>query len=308
MLDMTVILSKMISLFLLIVLGYVCTRVHWMNKAFSAQLSKLVTNVALPAMVLSSAMGDGVGLSGSKLLDVAGVGLILFGYLCVAAVFLPRLWRSPREELGTYRFMTLFPNTAFMGYPVVSALFGSGAVVYGAVFNVAFHLGLFSVGTLMLSGGGEQRKGVEWKRLLNPGVFAAAGALVLLLTGVKVPAAIGDMVDMTGAATTPLAMMIVGANLAEMSLGEVFRSGRMYVYSLFRLLLLPVGLWLILRPFVADGVVLGTAVAMAGMPAAANATVMAAEYGGNEKLATQGVLLSTLLSVITIPVLMGCLF
>lgn len=303
---MSVILQKMLSLFLLLMLGFLCNKIHLLDSAFCTKLSKLVANVTMPAMVLYSAMGNSLAFSGKELLFLVGIALAMFVISFVAALVVPPLLRPKKEDMGTYRFMALFPNTAFIGYPVVTAIFGNIGVLYAAVFNLPFNFGAFSLGPLFLASGGKKK--FNPKVLINPGIFAALGALTLLITGFRFPFVIEDMVGSVGSTTTPLAMMIIGSNLADSSFKEVFGNPRIYFYTLFRLALMPVCMWLVLRPFVADPVILGTAVVLVGMPAATNVTVLSAQYGGNERLGSQGVLMTTLFSVITIPLLMYFLF
>lgn len=305
--DMTAIIQKMLSLFLLLVLGYLCNRGRLMDAPFCSRLSKLVANVSMPAIVLHSAMGEELAFSDRELLRLIGVSMAFFVFLALSALIFPYVWRPEKGDMGTYRFMTMFPNAAFMGYPVVSAVFGSGAILYAAVLNLPFNLAVFSVGPLMLSGG-RDGKGPDLRTLLNPGIFAAVAALAMILTGFRAPAVLEDITGMLGDSTTPLAMLIIGSNLADMPLRKVFGSARMYVFSAFRLILLPVLLWFILRPFVADPVALGTVVILAGMPAATNASILSAQYGGNVELAAQGVMITTLLSVLTIPAVQYVLF
>ena len=304
--NVTAIFEKMLALLLLLAAGYICNRIGLLDAPFCTRLSRFVANVAMPAVVLSAAMGGGPAFSGADLLRLAAVALVLFGFLALAAWLVPRLWRPDPKELGTYRFMTLFPNSVFIGYPVVTALFGSQAVLYAAVLNLPHNFAVYSVGPLMLSGSG--RRGPNWRLMLNPGLIATAGALFLMLTGLRLPGAIESAAEMLGGASTPLALIVIGSNLADMSPREVFGEPRMYLFSAFRLLILPLGLWLILRGFVSDPLVLGTAVVLAGMPAATNVVVLSAQYGGNERLGSQGVLLTTILSAITIPLIMYILF
>lgn len=305
--DMTAVIQKMLSLFLLLVLGYFCNRVKLMDAPFCSRLSKLVANVSMPAIVLYSAMGEELAFSDRELLHLIAVSMAFFVFLALSALIFPYVWKPETRDMGTYRFMTMFPNAAFMGYPVVAAVFGSGAVLYAAVLNLPFNLAVFSIGPLLLSGGRDGKR-LDPRALLNPGIFAAVAALAIILTGFRAPAVLEDITGMLGNSTTPLAMLIIGSNLADMPLKKVFGSPRMYVFSAFRLILSPVLLWLILRPFVTDPMALGTAVVLAGMPTATNASILSAQYGGNEELAAQGVMITTLLSVLTIPAVQYVLF
>ncbi len=304
--DMTAVIQKMLALLLLLALGYVCNKLGLMDRSFADRISRLVVNVTMPAVVLYSAMDSGEPISHGTLLLLAATGVGMFCILMALGLTAPWLWRPKREDLGTYRFVTALPNTAFIGYPVVMAMLGSRAVVYAAVLNLPFNLGMFSMGPVLMSGG--RQNGFSWRKLANPGVFAALGAIVLVVTGLHVPGIVRDVVGMAGNTATPLAMMVIGSQLADMSLKEVLGNGRVYICCLFRLVILPTAVWLALRGLVSDQMVLGTASVLAAMPTATSATVISVEYGGNEKLASQTVLMSTILSAATIPLMMYLFF
>ena len=304
--DMTAVIQKMLALLLLLALGYACNKLGLMDRSFADRISRLVVNVTMPAVVLYSAMDSGEPISRSTLLLLAATGVGMFCILMALGLTAPWLWRPKREDLGTYRFVTALPNTAFIGYPVVMAMLGSRAVVYAAVLNLPFNLGMFAMGPVLMSGG--RQSGFSWRKLANPGVFAALGAIVLVVTGLHVPGIVRDVVGMAGNTATPLAMMVIGSQLADMSLKEVLGNGRVYICCLFRLVILPTAVWLALRGLVSDQMVLGTASVLAAMPTATSATVISVEYGGNEKLASQTVLMSTVLSAATIPLMMYLFF
>jgi predicted permease len=119
-----------------------------------------------------------------------------------------------------------------------------------------------------------------------------------------VPAILKNTIDLVGGMTTPAAMLILGSTLACIPIKEVFSEIRIYFIAIVKLLIIPVVTWLILRLFVTDHLMLGVLVTLSAMPTATNATLLSMEYDGNEKLASKGVFLTTLLSVLTIPLLL----
>lgn len=117
------------------------------------------------------------------------------------------------------------------------------------------------------------------------------------------PRSTGGAVTLLGDLKTPLSRVVIGGVLAEMALKSVFTNWRVYVVSTMRLLLVPLLTWAILRPFITDPLMLGVPVILAAMPSAANAVLLAEEYRSDAELASQGVFISTLFCIVTIPVI-----
>jgi predicted permease len=233
------------------------------------------------------------------------LSLAVFLLAFIIVMPLPRLLRSPLSDRGLYRFMVVFGNVGFMGFPVIQSIFGTGAVFYVTLFNIAFSVLCFSVGIIMLSD-----KGTKFnpKLLINPTMVVSLLTVLIFYTKLPVPVILKDTVTLVGRMTTPSAMLIIGSTLACISIKEVFSEYRIYMMTFVKLLVVPVLAWLLLRLFVTDRLMLGVLVALSAMPTATNATMLSMEYDGNEQLASKGVFLTTLFSVITLPLLLFLLF
>lgn len=300
--DFTSILMQMVELFLVILVGYAANKLHVMDGAFNKRLTNLVLTVTTPCLILSSVLSSeqtfSLGQIGSSM------GIAILGYvLSVAVAFLVTwLMRTPREKVGVMRFMFIFGNVGFIGFPVIKTIFGPDAVFYAAIFNMPFNLLVYTVGAMMMAGKGDGMK-LTWKDLCSPCVISSVLALVIALAQIHLPALIGDTVDLIGQVTTPAALLIIGSNLANLPLKGIFGGPRIWIMSAVRLLGTPVLLWLLLRGWVADPIILGVAVVIQGMPVATNCTMLALQYDGDAASAGQGTFVSTLLSIVTIPIL-----
>ncbi|MGL5513059.1 MAG: AEC family transporter, partial [Sporomusa sp.] len=123
------------------------------------------------------------------------------------------------------------------------------------------------------------------------------------------PEVIISCADMMGSATTPMAMLILGSSLAQMRPREIFGDWRAYIITTLRLIVFPLATWLIMSLFFpADSMLLQVVVLLAAMPSATNATMMAIEFGGDQSVAARCIFLTTILSMITIPLLSSILF
>ena len=297
--DMSNLAGCMGTLFLLIAVGAVCNKAGLLRGEANKVLSRLVINVAMCAMIIDSIVNTDISMDAGRALELAGAVGVYYLVLFVLSLLFGRTVSRGRPDSGVYQFMVLFGNIGFLGFPLISSLFGEGALFYAALFNIPFNFLVYTYGAVLISGqsGGESLR----QTLRSPPVVAAVLSLVLLLLGVRLPGFVGDAVAYIGSMTVPGAMLVVGASLANLPGGAPFRQWRMYVLTAVTLLLRPVAVWAAASLFVKDPVVLGVAVILAATPAAANTTAMCIEYGSNEALASCAVFVTTLLSLATIP-------
>lgn len=311
--------TKMVELFLIIIVGYGTCKAKIFDKETRVRATKLVLNVTLPATILASVMTQDNLPEVMQILQLLLVAVLSYVILFACAFIVPRLMGVQKSQIGIYEFMLVFGNVGFIGYPVTQAIFGSQAVFYTSVFNLPFNLLVYSVGVLFIQTSaamtriGAQGKAVNQaagkkpaitaKTFLSPCMVASVLSIIMALCHWKGPAFLGNTCDMIGAITTPMALLIIGSSLADMPFREMFSNTRIYIFSIFRLILVPLLTYLIFKLFVKDMLLLGVCVIIAAMPVATNGTMLCLQYRGDEKLMAQGTFLTTLLSVITIPVM-----
>jgi len=304
--DFSDILMKMLLLMLTIGVGYGANKKGAMNKEFSSKLSKFLLDVTVPAVLLSAGMSGDISFTPAEVLKLFGIAALLFVVMGAISFAVPLIIRAKPDEAGTYRVLSTFSNNIFMGYPVVSAFFGASAVIYPAIYSIPFNVALFTFGPMMLGSGKKEK--FNWKQCLNSGTIFSILALVLILVPFEMPKTVKDLCSSLGSATSPLALMIIGSNLADMPLKEIFAEKKMYLFSFFRLIVQPIVTFFVLGLVIPDRIALGCAVIIAGLPSASMATLLSAKYGGHEELASRGVMMTTLLSAVTIPAVMFLLF
>lgn len=298
--DIVHILEQMAVLFVIIALGYLGNKLKILNADSNRALTKLAINIAMPCTIINSVSGTSMDMGSGGIIAYIGISLLVYGLSFLIAFFVPFVLRGKKEDAGMYRFMVGFGNVGFMGYPVAEAVFGSAASFYVALFNIPASILGFSVGIMMISSG---RGKINPKLFINPPFIAGIVAVILFLANIKLPGVIADTCSVMSKLTTPFAMLIIGSTLAAIPLRDVFSEWRIYAASAFKLIIVPVVTWLLLRLFVHDSLALGVAVLMAACPIATNATMLSMEYGGNEKLGSTGIFISTLFSIATIPLL-----
>lgn len=296
--------QQMILLFGIIIIGYIAAKCKKMDAVTNKKLSMMISNVTNPLQVLSSVLLGKRPLTNSKVLLITGIACAIYVVLIVLAKALPKAFRAKAGQEGVYQYLFIFANVGFMGYPVIEALLGAEYVFYATIFVMTFQLFCWSYGVNLLSG----EKKISWKVFLRPMIVASLLAYVIYFANIPAPAFCYQITKTVGSMTSPMAMLIIGCSLAQLSLKEVFGKWQMYVLAVLKLVALPVVGWLILRLFISDESLLGVLVVTLAMPAATNATIISYQYGGDEKMASSGVFLTTLFSVVTIPFVMWLLF
>ena len=196
-----------------------------------------------------------------------------------------------------------------MGWPVMAAVFGGDAVFYATFANMAFSVYAYTFGVwLMQTTGRRADYGVKNRHVIRDNLLTPINAgiligLILFFTQLTLPSSIGTAVDAIGGMTTPLAMMYVGTILARSPLQEVLSDRRVYLCSLARLIIIPMLVFICARPFITDPLIYGVLVIGHAMPVAGYCVIYAGAYNNDTVLASKLISVTTLLSVITIPVI-----
>ena len=305
--DMLAVIIQMTALFVMMLVGYIARRVGLLDEGTGKCLSAVVINITLPAQIITSFSLDEGALTNAEIGRSFVFAVGLYALLILVGVLFVRLMPLPPGHAGTYQFMLVFGNVGFMGFPVINAIFGAGALVYAVIVNIIFNLLVYSYGIRLLTKG--QGDGFELRRLLNLPLISALLALALHFLGVALPLPLHSALVTLGDATTPLAMIILGCAIGGMALRELFEEWRMYIFVAVCLLAEPLLVWLVFGAFLPAGDLMGQVmVALAAMPVATNATMLSMQYGGNIKLISQGIFFTTVLSLLTTPLLMWLLF
>lgn len=299
--DFYTIAGRMLSLFFIMLIGYIMRKAKVIDEEANVRFTKLVLNITVPAQVLTAFLTNrGIMGTGELLLNFA-LSAAVFGVYGVLAVLFLMLTKVPKKQRGTYAFMTMFSNVGFMGYPVITAVFGSQAMIYAVILNVVFNLVVYSAGIFMIGGGSGTfrfRPGV----LFNIPLGASLISILLYFTSITFPAPVMESLNYLGNVTTPVAMLVLGSTIASMPVKELFDDWRIYLFTAFRLLGIPLVIYLLLRQVgPAADLMKGTLIILSAMPVATNSTMLAIEYHGDVRLASKGVFFSTILSVLTIP-------
>jgi predicted permease len=194
----------------------------------------------------------------------------------------------------------MFSNVAFIGLPIIRAFWAEEAMLYASMFTITFSLFNHTVGAFILSGRGRGLRDV----FLTPSLLAAVLALILAFLRISLGNEALSFINQIGGMTTPLAMFSIGHTLAVLPVKEALLDKAVYMTCLFRLLLLPLALYLVIKPiFRNDYYMWAVPVLIAGMPCASTIPILAQRYKADTAAAGKLLICSTVLSLITIPAL-----
>ena len=323
------ILQQMLVLFFIMLAGFFAQQKQILDEDACKKVSWIVVNIANPAMILSSVTGESRIQPGEIAVTIL-IALLMFLSLMILASFLPVVLHVDKSQYGVYRVMTVFSNIGFMGFPILSALYGKESLLYAALFVLIYNVLIYTYGILCLNpkpGDGKEGRESEgtvnlpscsacppagsmaiwqWfaasgKRIVNVGVLASLGALVLYFGDIPLPGMLVQVFEMFADLTAPLSMMVIGISLAGMPLGKIFREKRLYGYVALRHVLIPIAFGWILKGLACDREMAGTFVLLAAMPVANLPLMLCEENGVDGTLLSKGIVLSTLFSLITIP-------
>ena len=290
----------MLILLAIVIVGYVAGKLKYMGGDFDRRLSNIIIDITCPALILSSTMGGKLP-DRSLILPLLGISLLTYVLLAIAAWTLPRWLTKKSEDRGTVGFALMFGNVGFIGYPIVGAIFGHEAVFYAAILNVINTLSVFTAG-VMLVNGERQRMAFQSKILVSTPMISAYLAILIVALGIdNIPSVISQPITMIGGITVPGALLIIGSSMSRLSWRMMLGSGVVYVTTAFRLLILPLLLYVIFRTMGFDSLVVNINTLVIAMPVATYGTILCLRYGRDTALITEITFISTLLSVLTIP-------
>ncbi len=299
--------SAMVVILVAVALGYLVRKLNYVDDDFDSKLSKIVMTVACPALVIDSVLSNTDLPDSIVIWQVLGVSVILFAVALVLALIVPRLYPLPKEKRGGHAFTILMSNVGFMGFAVCDAIMGSDSVLYVAIYNIISNLVLFSIGAWMVSSTGtaslsrKEQLTTMRKNLLSPVMIACIASLVLALLHVTDDGVVGQTFDFVGSMTAPAAMIVIGSTLAKYKVRDMLGNGWAYVTTFVRLIIVPAAVYAVGSLFIADAYLLATLTLVAAMPAAMVGVIMGVTYGGDLKTLSQCMFLTTVLSVLTIP-------
>lgn len=303
MISTNVFLHEMLTLYCIAILGWVARKKNILGQESVAVLTQLLLYITLPALILYSL---NIELSTKFLQDFFWL-IMISAYVsilsAIIAAYFSKKATLPAYQKSAYEGLMIFGNQGFIGYAVSYILLEEQGIIYLTVFNVSYLVFIWAYGIHLFT---RKKNVVNWRAVLvNPGILSTAIGLILLFLPFTWPVFAAKTLESVGKMTVPLSMILIGALVSNVQLKTFFASVKnmhLWISSCFRLLFVP----LLILPFALLPIpfpVLMTAFIVSGMPSAPTICIYAQKYGGDSLFASLGVLLTTALCIMTIPLL-----
>lgn len=291
------IVTKVAVMLIMISVGYIVTKRGMFTERGASEITSLLIKLVTPCLIINSFVTSKDDLEIAELLLSVAVSAIAIVVSILLSLISFR--NEPPERQKVLRFSAIFSNAGFMGLPLVQGIVGDKGVIYGSFFIVVFNVFCWTYGYRMMSGGGK----MNFKTLLfNPGIIGLALGLPIYFLRLELPAVLAEPVGFFSNLNTPLAMLVIGSYIAKVDIRSFVSDISVYKMAFLRLLAAPavyIGILMLIRP---EPDLFVSSVIQASAPVAANAVLFAVAYKCDSELASKSVAVSTVLSILTIPI------
>ena len=297
----TTVFQQIVILFIMIGVGYVCSRRGFLSPLTIKELSRFIIYVVTPCIVVESF---------HRPFDSSMMGNIAIACASAAGahllnIILSRVLIRDREQNRrvVYQFATIFSNCGFMGLPLQYAILGTDGVFYCAVFIAVFNVFTWTYGFTIMGSKGQKLKLKEI--LLNPGVLGVTAGLIIFVNSIQIPHILLVPIKSFAALNTPLPMVVVGYYLAQITSLKVLKDRYLVITQAVKLLAAPLLALLLFYAAGIRGLLLISLVISASAPSAANTVMFSVLFNRDTKLAVTLVSVSVLLSLFTMPLVIS---
>lgn len=309
-----IMLQQMIVLLLLMLLGVIARRVKIIDENNMKQLSSMVVNIANPAMIISGCLNRVDKITRQNIMITIITAISIFAFLILISKIVVIVLKIGYENRPIYRLQMIFSNIGFMGLPIILSVYGNKALIYMTLFLIIYNILIYTYGIRVVAGhmtevikeNGSFK--VILKNIMNTGVIACIISVIIYFMDINLPYILVKTIQMISDTAAPLSMMIIGATLVDIKLKELMTDYKMILFSLIKLLVVPVGFMLIIKMFIGNMELLGVCMVVLATPAGSITAMLAQQYDTNSELASKGVAFTTFLSVVTLPIVSVLVF
>lgn len=290
--------GNVLTLFLLMAVGFIFARKGLLSEETRSQMSSILLYVVTPAIMITSFEVERTPESQAQLIAVLAstTGLYVL-YIALSQLLFPR---EGEDHRGIMRFAAVYGNVGFMGLPLIQSAMGDQAMMIAVVGLAVFNIFTWTQGRALI--GGRSELALK-KVVLNPGVLGFTFGLLIFFTGWRLPGPVDDAARYLASLNTPLAMVVIGGQIAQADLVQVFSCKKLYLVSAVKLVIVPLLTVVALMPFHLDPAVFVSGVILAGCPTAGVASLFSQSMGKDGVFGARQVTLSTLLCIITLPLM-----
>lgn len=293
--DFLFVCGQVITLFLMMGVGYAAAKKGWFTEETTAQCTRILIYVVTSCIIITQLQIEAnVEVIRSMLLSAVGMAAPFVIMLPLVQL----LFRKEHPDTKTVRrFGMVYSNSSFMGLPLLTGILGSDALLYGVISMLIFTLFQWTHGALTMGG-----KFSVKRMVVNPGMISMAIGLLLFATGLRLPAPVNNAMEFMTDMNSPLAMVVIGSQMARADIRNVFKKPQLYISAAVKLVVVPAIVCAVLLPLKLEPVSYCACVVLAACPTAGTTSMFAQMFRRDVETAAQMVTLSTLLSIVTLPV------
>ncbi len=289
------------TLFLLILVGIYAQKKGIITNQNRKKFTDLIIEIILPCNIVSSFL---IEWSYDILMNCLMVFVVAMITQVLYVILSKMLFKhSDRDKQAVLRYAIICSNAGFLGNPIVESVFGSQGLLFASVALIPLRFAMWSSGLALFTK--TDGKSTIKKLITHPCIIAVFVGFFLMLTQIELPGFMLKTLSGIGNSNTAISMIIIGSILAEINVKNLLDK-ELFYYSAIRLIIIPAVVFVVLRLLQIDSLVTGVIVLLAAMPAGSTTVMLADKYNGNSKFASSCVFLSTVLSLITIPIV--CIF
>lgn len=296
-----IVAQQVLVLFILIGIGFVCGKKQFISDTTAKNVTDIILYVVTPCVIIESFQRE----FDSGMLYNLGISAICAVAIHVGTIIICHFAfrKGDDSTRAVLKFGTVFSNCGFMSIPLQMAVLGADGVFYGGAFLAVFNITLWTYGLFSMSG---SRKAFSFKSLiLNPGILGVIIALFLYIARISLPEILLKPVSYLAALNTPVPMLIIGYYLSKANLKHAFTRADSYLAMGIRLIVVPVLATIIMYACGIRGVMLVSSIISCSAPIAAATTMFSAKFNKNTELSVSLVSASTLVSLVTMPLVVG---
>jgi len=304
--QMQALIGILLMFLIIILIGYILRSKNKIHENLQNDLSFILMKITLPCLIFAS-----IAQPFNQSLMQQGVGTFAIMLVClligsIVGFISMKVFHVEPGQRGIWLLGVTFSNICFMGYPVINTMYGSHGMFIASFANIAFNITYYTFGAMMVIGK-KEKEPFDWKGVfLNNIMISILVGLIFYFARIEVGGFVKNTINTVGNLTTPLAMLIIGLKLGEFPLKEVFNNIKQYQLCLVRLILFPIVIVCFFKilPIEQNSLMLIVLIILNAMPMSANSTAMANMYGGDAAFAAKATTLSSILCLITLPIIL----
>lgn len=298
------IVTSIIKLGLAMLIGFVCLKTKYITKEQNDGMSRIIVRVTLPILVVTSLTK--LDLDYEKIINsfqVLIVSLIVIAVLYMTGIAMAKISRMEKAKASMHQCMACFGNVVFMAFPLIEALYGAEGLLYAMIYELANDAFLWTIGVYNLNSNTKEKKSFSGnlKKVLNPGTIAFAVAFVMMAFKLKFTGAVGEVLGGIGGTTSYMSMFFIGGTLALVDFRHIYKRVWIFILTLIKMIIIPIALIFILKLLNFNEISGAVVVLQAAMPISTVLAILAAEYKGDVLYCVEGVFVSHLLGLVTLP-------